>query len=65
MKGSWIMCALVLNSSLDEVRTTQITRQAADYLNMGNLVPVDDDNLVETSDTSDGSSSESEVCDNC
>ena len=49
MKASWIICALVLNLSLEQVKATQITR----HTNMGNLVQVDDES---TSD-SDSSSS--------
>ena len=60
MKASWITCALVLNLSLDQVRTTQITRRAAHHLNMGNLVKCPGTICVEASDSSDSSSSSAE-----
>ena len=60
MKASWITCALVLNLSLDQVRTTQITRRAAHHLNMGNLVHCPSNICVEASDSSDSSSSSAE-----
>ena len=51
MKSSWIVCALLANMSFEQAKATQIA-QTSSHRVMGNLMPLEDDELVNESPAS-------------